>query len=212
MKNFNSLVLIAGMTLMAACGSQTSSVTTLGGSASGSGSGTQTGSSSYVSGDNTSNVYNLPAASEQRIEMSGTNGTDSNKNLSFNTSRTLKVKISPLSAPNITIPGYNNWVFPYGCLQVTVAVNGITKMTKVLRVNGMTASSQCADAPTSETLDFTSQMSGSGPVTVTMQNAVYDNCRYSWPMYYGCYMTQVWQSHRVAMNVQVQTDGTWMAQ
>ena len=210
MKNLNSLGLIVTVMILSACGSQSTN-TLYGSGGSATGTGTQTGSGSTVTDTSNQNVYNLPAAPEQRVEMSGQNGSDPTKSLSFNTSRTLKVRITPLSAPNITIPGYTNWVFPYGCLQVTVAVNGITKMTQVLRVNGMSSSSQCANAPTSEVLDFTNQMTGNGNVTVTVQNAVYDNCRYSWPMYYGCYMTQVWQSHRVAMNVQVQTDGTWMS-
>lgn len=211
MKKFNSIGLIAAVLVLSACGSQSTrdSWNSANGGATTSGSSTgTTGTTGTQTGENT---YNLPAASEQRIEMSGQNGTDPTKTLNFNSSRTLRVKISPLSAPNITVPGYSNWVFPYGCLQVTVSVNGITKMTQVLRVNGMSQSSQCANAPTSEVLDFSSQMSGNGPVTVTVQNAVYDNCRYNWPMYYGCSMSQVWQSHRVAMNVQVQVDGTYMA-
>ena len=215
MKNFKSFGFIAAVIVLSACGSQSTRDQWNYNNGDGTTTGSTTGTTGIQTGDNNQNVGNLPPAPEQRVELSGQNGSNPNYSISLNggsgTSRTLRVKITPLSAPNVTIPGYSNWVFPYGCLQVTVVVNGITKMTQVLRVNGMAQSSQCANAPTYEILDFTNQMTGSGNVTVTVQNAVYDNCRYNWPMYYGCYMSQVWQNHRVAMNVQIQTNGTWMS-
>ena len=201
MKNLNSLVLVFGVIVLSACGSQTSSLST----SSAAGTGTQTGVATVVTSGS-----NNAAAIQRRVEMSGQSGADPTASFTVSTSSMLKVKITPLSAPNLTIPGYTNWVFPYACLQVTVSVNGITQTTQVLKVAGMN-SSQCQDAPTSQILDFGSASSGNGNTVVTIQNAAYDNCRYNWSMYYGCYMSQIWQNHRVALNAQVQVDGTSMS-
>jgi len=212
-KSWISLISTAGAALMlSACGSQsTNSLYT--GSATGTTSGSTTSGYSYQTGDSTTdqNLYNLPAAPEQRIELSGQNGTDPSKTLAVSTSHTLKIKITPLAAPNITESGYTNWVFPYGCLQVTVVANGMTQTTQVLKVSG-TNSSTCSSAPSYQVLDFSNQVSGSGSVNVTAQNPNYDNCRYYWPLYYGCSMSAVFQTHRVAFNMQIQTDNTYMAQ
>jgi hypothetical protein len=144
------------------------------------------------------------------IQLSGNNGGAFSKVLNFSTSRTLKVKIEALSAPNLTVPGYTNWVFPYGCMRVTVTVNGSTRATQILKVSGVQAGPECTNSPTSDTLDFSNITTGNGPVTVTISNAEYDNCRYYNPMAYGCGMSAVWQNHQVRLNATVQVDGTYM--
>lgn len=209
MKVSNFIFGLIAAVALTACGSQSmrESVSSLGGQTGNTG-GSQTGSTGNTGG----NIYNLPAASQLRVELGGNNSADFKKTLTFMTSRTLKVKIKPLAAPNITVPGYTNWVFPYGCMSVSVTVNGMTRGTQVLRVEGVAqgSTSQCKDAPTSQVLDFTDVMSGTGPTVVEISNANYDNCRYYWPMNYGCGMSAVWQNHRVAMDTTVQVDGTWM--
>jgi len=46
---------------------------------------------------------------QQSVQLSGNNGGAFSKVLNFTTSRTLKVKVEALSAPNLTVPGYTNW-------------------------------------------------------------------------------------------------------
>ena len=193
--------------LTAACGSQSSRDLPL----------TTTSNDSSNTSTNTSyttstggNIYNLPAATQQMVQLSGNNGGAFTKTLNFSTSRTLKVKVEALSAPNLTVNGYTNWVFPYGCMRVTVTVNGSTRTSKILKVEGSQTSSICANAPTSDIIDFSDITTGNGPVTVSFSNAEYDNCRYYNPMAYGCQMSAVWQNHQVRMNATVQVDGTYM--
>jgi len=207
MKNLNLVMMFGLVVLTAACGSQSSRDLPL----------TTTSNDSSSTSTNTSyttstggNIYNLPAASQQMVQLSGNNGGSFSKTLNFSTSRTLKVKVEALSAPNLTVNGYTNWVFPYGCMRVTVTVNGSTRTSKILKVEGSQTSSICANAPTSDTIDFSDITTGNGPVTVTFSNAEYDNCRYYNPMAYGCQMSAVWQNHQVRMNATVQVDGTYM--
>lgn len=214
MKKLNSYALMAGLLVLTACGSQSSQDVPLVNTSNNT-SGTNTTGNNNNGGTNygntgSGNIYNLPAAQQEMIQLSGNNGGAFSKILNFSTSRTLKVKVEALSAPNLTVNGYTNWVFPYGCLRLTVTVNGSTRTTKVLRVDGTPTSSICANAPTSETLDFSNITTGNGPVTVTFSNAEYDNCRYYNPMAYGCGMSAVWQNHQVRFNSTVQVDGTYM--
>jgi hypothetical protein len=202
MKNFKKMPLVLGLMILSACGSQSSRDQI------------QISNSSNNTSNNWNNngggnVNNLPAASEQVVQLSGLNGGADTKSYQFNTSQILKVKVEALAAPNLTVSGYTNWNFPYGCMRVNVTVNGSTKLTKILRVDGIN-SSKCKDAPTSEILDFSGIVTGYGPVTVTFSNAQYDNCRYYNPLAYGCDMSATWQNHQVALNATVQTDGTWM--
>ena len=207
MKNLNLVMMFGLVVLTAACGSQSSRDLPL----------TTTSNDSSNTSTNTSyttstggNIYNLPAATQQMVQLSGNNGGAFTKTLNFSTSRTLKVKVEALSAPNLTVNGYTNWVFPYGCMRVTVTVNGSTRTSKILKVEGSQTSSICANAPTSDTIDFSDITTGNGPVTVSFSNAEYDNCRYYNPMAYGCQMSAVWQNHQVRMNATVQVDGTYM--
>ncbi len=198
---------MSGLVLMSACGSQVareSSSRISSAAATTTATGVQTGSSG--------NIYNLPLAPEFVARMNGPNGAVPNATYTLRTSRTLKVKVTPLSAPNLTLPGYTNWVFPYGCLRLQVTANGTTQTTQILRVDGASQgnTSACKDAPTSQVLDFTNAMTGAGDVIVTVQNAEYDNCRYTWPMNYGCSMSAIFQTHIVAASIAMQADGYWM--
>lgn len=203
---YSSLAMIAaGLSLMG-CGSQSmrESSTQINGS---------TGNGGAVATPTPGgNIYGLPGASQQPVTLGGNNSSSYTQTLTFQTSRTLRVKIKPLPAPNITVPGYTNWVFPYGCVSVSVTVNGMTRGTQVLRVEGVAQgqSSQCANAPTSQVLDFTDVMTGTGTTQVVFSNANYDNCRQYWPLNYGCSMSAIWQEHKVKIDTTVQVDGTWM--
>ncbi|MBC7398256.1 MAG: hypothetical protein H7333_12510 [Bdellovibrionales bacterium] len=204
------LTLMTGLVLLSACGSQVAreSGLTNTGSAIGSsnGIGTQTGS------NGAGNVYNLPLAAESVARINGANGAVPSYLATVRTARTLRVKITPHAAPNLTLPGYTNWVFPYGCLRLQVSVNGTTQSTQILRVDGTAqgGTSACANAPTSQILDFTNAITGDGPVNVVVSNGEYDNCRYTWPMNYGCSMSAIFATHIVAASVAIQNDGTWM--
>ena len=201
-----TLSLVIGVLILSACGSQSSS--TLGGTT----SANSTSSSSTTSTSSGSGNYNnQPNAASQYVQLSGNNGGAFSKTLYFQTSRTLKVKVNALSAPNLTINGYTNWVFPYGCMSVSITVNGVTRTSGVMQVPGVTqTSSQCMNAASSAVIDFSDITTGNGPITVTYNNAQYDNCRYYNPMAYGCVLSTVWQNHQVAFNTTVQTDGTYM--
>ena len=207
MNSYKILSLIGTIALLSACGSQTARTTT---SANGSTTGTTiSGTSIATTGGN---IYNLPQAPEQTVQLSGINGPAPIQTLNAGTSRTLKIKITALNAPNLTIPGYTGWVFPYGCLQVSVSVNGVTQTTQVLKVANIAqgSTSACANASDHQVLDFTNAMTGSGNVTISFNNASSDNCRYYWPLNYGCQMAATWQNHMVQFNAGVQTDGLWM--
>ena len=198
--------MVMSVVALSACGSQSSRDVAL---TSSNTSGTTTSTTTTSSGGN---IYNLPAATQNRVQLSGNNGGAFAKTLTFDTSRTLKVKVEALSAPNMTLAGYTNWVFAYGCMRVSVTVNGSTRMSKILKVAGTTQLTQeCQNAASSDTIDFSDVTTGNGQVSVTFSNPEYDNCRYYFnPSAYGCGMQAVWQNHQAAVNATVQTDGTYM--
>lgn len=214
MKVSNTIFGLIAAVLLTACGSQsiTESSARLSGQTGNTG-GSQTGNNNDNNNGNGGNLY---PASVVQVTLGGQSSSIFKKDLFYSgtngTSRTLRVKIKPLPAPNLDVPGYTNWVFPYGCLSVSVTVNGMTRGTQVLRVEGVSqpSSSLCKDAPTSQILDFTDVMSGTGDTMVTISNANYDNCRGYNNMIYGCSMSAVWQNHRAAMEVVVQKDGEYM--
>ena len=208
MKSFSLFSMVGLMVLLSACGSNSTRDRTLGQSGLSDGSGSSPTSNTNTGG----NVYNLPLAPERVVEITGQGGMTPGYRISAETSRTLKVKVSALPAPRLTVPGYTNWVFPYGCLRLRVTVNGTTQSTQVLRVADAAqgSNSPCANAPTSQVLDFSDAMTGDGPVDVIVSSPDYDNCRTYNPMYYGCQMSAVWMNHMAAANVSVQTDGTWL--
>jgi len=201
--------MIGLMVLLSACGSNSTRDRTLGQSGLSDGSGSF---SNTNAGNTGGNIYNLPLAPERVVEITGQGGMTPAYRISAETSRTLKVKVVALPAPHLTVPGYTNWVFPYGCMRIRVTVNGTTQATQVLRVADAAqgSNSPCANAPTSQVLDFSDAMTGDGPVDVVVSSPEYDNCRTYNPMYYGCQMSAVWMNHMAAANVSVQTDGTWL--
>ena len=207
MKTFNSVLVALAVLALTACGSQTSRSVTSGGALTGA-SGSSGSSSSGE--DTTGNINNLPQAPSQVVTVSGNSGTYPTVSFRASTSRTLKVKVTAMSAPNLVVPGATNWVFPYGCMQVTVSANGMTLTTQVLRVGTQGGSSTCANAPTYQVLDFTNAMTGSGSALITISNPQYDNCRAQSPLAYGCGMSAVWSNHLVSTNITTQVDGTWM--
>ncbi len=206
MKNFKIVSLVLSVMVLSACGSNSARDNLTTTSANNTGS-TSTTTTTTGSG----NIYNLPAAYQNQVQLSGNNGGAFSKSYTFDTSRKLRVKVEALSAPNLTVPGYTNWVFPYGCMRVTVTVNGSTRTSKILKVAGTTqATAECVNAPSTDIIDFSNVTTGSGQISVTFSNAEYDNCRYYNPMAYGCGMSAVWQNHQVRFNASVETDGTYM--
>ncbi len=209
MKTFNSVLVALAVLALTACGSQTSRSVTSGGALTGA---SGTNGSNGSGEDTTGNINDLPQAPSQVVTVSGNSGAYPTVSFRASTSRTLKVKVTAMSAPNLVNPGFTNWVFPYGCMQVTVQANGMTLTTQVLRVGsaGQGGSSSCANAPTSQTLDFTNAVTGSGSVLISVTNAQYDNCRSQNPLAYGCGMSAVWSNHLVSTNITTQVDGYWM--
>jgi len=206
MKNLNKAVsLIVGVLILSACGSQSTSTTTAGTTAA-----NNTGVATATPTP-TGNINNEPNATEEYIQLSGNNGGAFSKVLNFQTSRTLRVKVEALSAPNLTINGYTNWQFPYGCMAVSITVNGVTRSSGTISVGGITDST-CPNAPSSAIIDFSDITTGNGAIQITYSNAQYDNCRYYNNMAFGngCPLIAVWQNHQVAFNTTVQVDGYYM--
>ncbi len=209
MKKLNGLFILVSSILVMACGSSSTrdfTVSGLGDPGTG-GSGTST-----TGPGTTGNIYNLPLAPEFEAVITGTNGSQPTATQSYGTSQLVRVKVTPRSAPNLLNSTYQNWVFPYGCLRLRVTVNGVTRSTNVLKVGDMVqgANSPCANASESQILDFSNTTTGSAPISVTISNADYDNCRQYWPMNYGCYMSAVFANHVVGATIAVQTDGTYL--
>ena len=207
------LSVISGLVLLSACGSQVAreSSSTTSASGTSNATGTQTSSSG--------NIYGNPLAKQVTVKLNGINGAvpsatypAANSNYVGGTSSLLKIKVTPLSAPNLTLNGYTNWVFPYGCLRLQVSVNGTTQTTQILRVDGASqgSTSVCKNAPTYQVLDFTNATTGNGIPNVTISNPEYDNCRYTWPLNYGCSMSAIFMNHIIAATIDIQVDGTYM--
>jgi hypothetical protein len=204
--NLVSVLMVAGM--LAACGSNSfrdNTVNSSGLSSGGSGSGTNVG-----------NVQNLPAAPSFSDSIFGTPatgypayGATTVTHSPFYPSAQMKVKITPLAASNVPGQAFN---FPYGCVSMNVTVNGYLIPTGTLRVAGVTqgANSQCANAPTSVVLDFSSHIVGGSYADVTISVPQYDNCRTMDLHAYGCSMSGVAPQHMVNYRVQVQPDGYWL--
>jgi len=200
-------ILGVALLLLTACGSTSATGSTTGGS-SVLATATATPNPTATPG----NIYDLPDAPIYDAQINGAGGAVPSVSYSIQTSRTLNVMITPQPAPNLTLAGYTNWVFPYGCLSLSVTVNGQTQYTGVMQVAGVTqaANSVCANAPTSQVLNFSNDINGNGPTSVKVSNADYDNCRYTNPMIYGCGMSAIFQNHIVSALVQIQGDGTYM--
>lgn len=202
MKKFNLMAIITAGFLLTACGSSSTRDSTINGS----------GFNNTSNTTSPGNIYNWPLAPEFFAALTGLDGANPTQSYSTGTSQTLKVKVTPLSAPNLAIQGFGGWAFAYGCISLQVHVNGTTQMTQVLRVASVTQAqnSPCANAPTSQILNFNNAMSGANAVDVIVSNAQYDNCRTMDPNAYGCSMKPVWKNHRVGAQIAVQVDGTWL--
>ena len=166
------------------------------------------------------NCHNLPPALEQKITLTGSNGTNPEFIMTNNgglppsplvTAHTLRIKILPLPAPNLPAP-WSNWNIAYGCLQITVKANGVVRTTQALSVAGakQPAKSVCATSPSSEVLDYSDTLSGSSPVSITFQNPLYDNCRLANTSIFGCQMLALFQTHLAAFLATIQVDSTYM--
>jgi hypothetical protein len=210
MKALQASMIVTALLVLTACGSTTATSSTTGGASSLNGT---TGVTTTPTPSNVGNIYDLPDADAYVSSINGAGGAVPTSTYSVQTSRTLKVKVTPLAAPNLTLPGYTNWVFPYGCMEVQVTVNGVTKSSGILQVDGVAqqAGSICANSPTFAVLDFSNDVSGNGTSNVTISNPEYDNCRYVNPLTYGCGMSAIFKNHLVSSNITIQTDGTYMS-
>jgi hypothetical protein len=223
-----SFVFVLGALALTACGSSSTRDFTTSGL--GGGGGGTTGGSTGGSIGGGGNVTNAPLAPEFTAVLTGATGAQPVAEQDFGTSKLLRVKVTPLSAQNLLASSpYPNWVFPYGCLQLKVTVNGITRQTQVLRVANVyqEPNSPCANSPEWQVLEFSNSSVGA-PIdaTVTVSNAVYDNCRGLDPMDYGGTCNPYWNgytwitpspgmkavfaNHVVAATIAVQVDNTYL--
>lgn len=94
-----------------------------------------------------------------------------------------------------TIPG-TGYTAEYSCAQFMVTVLGQSQ-TVFLSNTGSPGYGYCNGAQTSQMVDFSSRLTtGHGPVSVTVTNVSYDNCRLYGDVYgYGCPMTAVYSTH-----------------
>ena len=194
--------------IMTGCGSTTARDSTAGISST-----TSSASSSNIS---PGNISNLQDAKITRIAINGPQSSIVNgrsQTITVQTSRTLKVKVTAVGAPRLTLEGYTGWVFPYGCLRLQVKVNGQFKYTDILRVDGVASgnTAACAGAPSHQVLDFTNDVTGNGTTSVVVSDPEYDNCRDNWPLHYGCQMSPIFKDHIVAADIQIQTDNLYMS-
>ena len=205
----NGLSLVLVMMALSACGSRSANNANL------TSSGQNSGSTTVNSGNATGNIYGLAPAPEANFQLTGSAGTMPTAVFSDVTETKLKIKITPLPASAITAPGYGNWTFIYGCLSVNVTVNGVTKNTGYIKVPGIPQGpySPCANSAEYKVLDFSSNLTGNGPVTITVKNAFYDNCRlYGNQNNYNCTPSAVYQTHVVNGMITINTNDTYMAE
>ena len=172
MKNLNYLFVGASVLVLTACGSQSTS------SSLGSSSAAATTTTTTSTASSTGNVNNLPSAYQTLVQVTGNGGTAPTYTInSLTTSRTLKVKISPQSAPQVS---GTSWVFPYGCISVQVTVDGSTQQSASIPVSSSGTDSNCTGGAFS-VLDFSNVMTGdnlgNGRVSVELHDVDYDNCR-----------------------------------
>lgn len=133
----------------------------------------------------------------------------------------LKVKITAAPGSLLADPQGSNFSAEYGCAQFTVTVNGRSVTTQILKVEGSN-SWLCANAPTSQTLDFSDRLGGAGPVQVEVTNGKYDfYCQMHWDQRnkYGysewdlagwaapCPLKSAFKNHMVNGQVAIQLNG-----
>lgn len=121
----------------------------------------------------------------------GPTGTYTANNI--DTDNLLQVSVT-LGQPT-TIPG-TGYTAEYSCAQFLVTVLGQSQ-TVFLSNTGSPGYGYCNGAQVSQMVDFSSRLtSGHGPVTVTIENVSYDNCRLYGDVYgVGCPMTSVYSTH-----------------
>ena len=208
---------------LAACGTSSSQT-----AQSNSSSSNSTGSTGVSTGSG--NWQNLPPAWSEQVYISGVGGPYQSTTITLSptahpgalsvyqgTSNLLKVKVQPLSAPNMVLDGYQQYNFPYGCLQMNVTVNGAVQTTSGSNGAGIKVPGAgdndplCKTSATYQVLDFSQEVAlGGGPISVTINQGVYDNCRQSNTWLYGCFMAAIFQNHVAAAKVTIQTNGTYM--
>ncbi len=149
------------------------------------------------------NTQNLPTAPSYTYALNGYNGnlTSTTKNPP-NTESLLRVKITAL-------PNANYSFGVYGCMSVKVSVDGTVKRTVALAVPGF-PSYLCQGASSSEILDFSAELTGTGSHTITFSEVMSDNCYGQYgagPYTYRCMMRTAYRTHAVSFTAQIQTDG-----
>jgi hypothetical protein len=214
MKPLNRFFIVLSAVLLVACGSSSSRDFTTSGLTGGTNDGTNGDPNGGTNGGSTGGIPpGLNPAPQFIAKITGALGQSPQFTTPpLRTSALLRVKVVPLPAPNMTLPGFENYSFPYGCLQLQVSVNGIPLSTQVLRVgNSSPVSTTCANSPTSEILTFSYQ--ANTDFVVTVNALAYDSCRKetTWATRpYGCAMDAVFKNHLVSALIYVQTDGTYL--
>lgn len=121
----------------------------------------------------------------------------------------LVVKVNAGAAGNLSVPGYENYTAPYGCIQYTIEVNGHSETTDVLAVPGGISQYLCPGAPSEQIIDFSPYAGGAGQAEVKVRNARYD-FRCLWVNSMECPMSNVYYSHTVTGSLDIQVNGTYI--
>jgi hypothetical protein len=212
-----ALTAVLPMLFLSACGGQTyrdavanqSSASTFSQSSS---SGSNNSSNNNGTNDNNgSSTNNLPPI-DYDFQNQGSTGNTVISGIA--TDDLLKVDVS-LGQPT-TIPG-TGYTAMYSCARIKVTVSGQSQTVfltnlgvDITSANGFSSQNPCFGAVSSASLDFSSRCTlGHGPMSITVTNVSYDNCRLYGNVYgYWCPLTSVYSTHILTGHVSIHTNST----
>ena len=160
----------------------------------------------------------IPAVTEY-FDITGAGGANPRfTSIPVQTDNMLRVKI--IAEPGLAVgsvpgTGYVNYTANYGCVSYNITVLGQTVQTPMLSPSG--GNMICPNARKEHILDFSHRLApGSSQVTVQVSAARYDiYCQYVFmglisPAFYNnyCPAYPVYQTHRVAGTLEIQTNGS----
>jgi|GEM_PF-3148589 len=152
--------------------------------------------------------------------ITGSGGTNPSDSYGGNIATESILKVSLTLNPQVAVQG-TGYTAAVGCVRVRVKALGYTKTVVVRAENptnvygyGAYESSDCTNAETNPTLDFSSYLNSGGTddISLEISNAEYDNCRLlgGYGIYYsGCALTSVYKTHEVSLNLEIHTNGTY---
>ncbi len=219
-KTFKTLTVMAAMSLLTACGkSPIQQPPAVANNNQSGGNGLINDGSQTGGGGGT----NLAPPYSYSFTLNGPNGVYETPAPGLQTDNLLQVRVTPMSAGNINVPGYG-FSAPYKCVQLTVTVGDMVQTTNMLAVDG--GGPLCQGAPTSQILNFSAALlQGHGPIRVKVSEPYYDfyynlclanPYSFLWP--YGNYsscqdpdlfrMRPIYQTHTMRAKIDVQVNGT----